>query len=985
MKIKENDPFLDVELQRIDNRSCGRSEGLRSRSSIILSQAADRSIFHTRISPTIAPGKIEFVLGDQEDENEESNFLFTQLNELVNVHEDVTWKETARWIRFEEKIEDGGERWSKPHVTTLTLHSLFELRTCFEKGIILLDTEKCTFKEIIDHVLKQRISMNIVNEEENENILNVLLQNHIHHPTKSGTKILKNIVSSTCRGKKSSSKASLEFSEKSSYQQLKNTFRKKIPKGTEAANVLVGEVDFMEQPFATFLRLKEATVLSSLTEVALPSRFIFILLGPRSKLKAYHEIGRAMATLLTDELFRKVAYKAMNKDELTAGIDDFLDEVAVLPPGKWDPTVRIQPPKFLPSVQRRKLMLHREAKNHCNARAYHEEERLANGHPHVSEELQKTTKLFSGLIKDVQRKVPWYWSDFYDALNIQCLSAILFIYLATLTNAITFGGMLGDATDNMQGVLENFIGTAICGGMFCLFAGQPLTILSSTGPVLVFERLLYYFSKDYNFEYLEFRLWIGLWVAFYCIILVATNSSYLVQYFTRFTEESFCALISCIFIYDAIKKMLNLADQFPINWKYNINDISQYSCKCIVNDTGNLSAWNLGSYDSFFSKNKEPENITQNLCKELGGLLEGNSCEYVPDVFLMSVILFCGTFVCTTSLKRFQKSRYLSATIRKLTGDFSVILTIVVFCAIDIICGLETPKLIVPSEFKPTNPNRSWFVFPFGRNPWWVCLLSGVPAILITILLFMDQQITAVILNRKENKLKKGAGLHLDFFCIALLIIVMSFMGLPWYVSATVISLAHMNSLKMETTVSAPGEQPKFLGIREQRVTGLTVFILTGASIFLSPVLKHIPMPVLYGIFLQMGVAALGSIQFMERLKLLFVTPKHQPDLIYLRHVPLRKVHLFTLIQISCLIILWILKSTAAAIIFPLMLLALAGIRKAMECIFSLHDLSWLDDILPQEFVSEEGQKSEEIDSSDSEDSELKYQEKGPEINISVN
>ncbi|CAI9613664.1 unnamed protein product [Staurois parvus] len=144
-------------------------------------------------------------------------------------------------------------------------------------------------------------------------------------------------------------------------------------------------------------------------------------------------------------------------------------------------------------------------------------------------------------------------------------------------------------------------------------------------------------------------------------------------------------------------------------------------------------------------------------------------------------------------------------------------------------------------------------------------------------------------------------------------------------------------------------------------------------------------MPVLYGIFLQMGVAALGSIQFMERLKLLFVTPKHQPDLIYLRHVPLRKVHLFTLIQICCLIILWILKSTDAAIIFPLMLLALVGIRKAMECIFSLHDLSWLDDILPQKSVREEGQKSEEIDSTDSEDSELKYQEKGPEINISVN
>lgn len=55
-----------------------------------------------------------------------------------------------------------------------------------------------------------------------------------------------------------------------------------------------------------------------------------------------------------------------------------------------------------------------------------------------------------GLIKDIKRKAPFFASDFYDALNIQSLSAILFIYLATVTNAITFGGLLGDATDNMQ-------------------------------------------------------------------------------------------------------------------------------------------------------------------------------------------------------------------------------------------------------------------------------------------------------------------------------------------------------------------------------------------------------------------------------------------------------------------------------------------------------------------------------------------------------
>lgn len=60
----------------------------------------------------------------------------------------------------------------------------------------------------------------------------------------------------------------------------------------------------------------------------------------------------------------------------------------------------------------------------------------------------------------------------------------------------------------------------------------------------------------------------------------------------------------------------------------------------------------------------------------------------------------------------------------------------------------------------------------------------------------------------------------------------------------------------------------------------------------------------------------------MDRLKLLLMPAKHQPDLIYLRHVPLRKVHLFTFMQVICLALLWILKSTVAAIIFPVMVRA---------------------------------------------------------------
>lgn len=93
-------------------------------------------------------------------------------------------------------------------------------------------------------------------------------------------------------------------------------------------------------------------------------------------------------------------------------------------------------------------------------------------------------------------------------------------------------------------------------------------------------------SRDYSLDYLEFRLWIGLWVAFFGLVLVATEASHLVQYFTRFTEEGFCALISLIFIYDSLKKMLGLAEAFPINWHYRTDDVTLYSCFCNLSSPG---------------------------------------------------------------------------------------------------------------------------------------------------------------------------------------------------------------------------------------------------------------------------------------------------------------------------------------------------------------------------------------------------------------
>uniref|UniRef100_A0ABI7Y768 Anion exchange protein n=1 Tax=Felis catus TaxID=9685 RepID=A0ABI7Y768_FELCA len=857
-----------------------------------------------RVSRTRSPAaeQLQDILGEEDEAPNPT--LFTEMDTLQHDGDQMEWKESARWIKFEEKVEEGGERWSKPHVSTLSLHSLFELRTCLQTGTVLLDLDSGSLPQIIDDVIEKQIEDGLLRPELRERVSYVLLRKHRHQTKKpihrSLVDIGKSVSSTTNRSPARSpvagpslhhstedlrmrqsanygrlchaqSRSMNDISRTPNTDQRKNKFMKKIPKDSEASNVLVGEVDFLDQPFIAFVRLIQSAMLGGVTEVPVPTRFLFILLGPSGRSKSYNEIGRAIATLMVDDLFSDVAYKARNREDLIAGIDEFLDEVIVLPPGEWDPNIRIEPPKKVPSADKRKSVFSLTELGQMNGSvggggavagggaggggsgggagggSSGEDGEMPAMHE-IGEELIWTGRFFGGLRLDIKRKLPWFLSDFYDGFHIQSISAILFIYLGCITNAITFGGLLGDATDNYQGVMESFLGTAMAGSLFCLFSGQPLIILSSTGPILIFEKLLFDFSKGNGLDYMEFRLWIGLHSAIQCLILVATDASFIIKYITRFTEEGFSTLISFIFIYDAIKKMIGAFKYYPINMDFKPDSITTYKCECVAPDTANTTVFNASALLTPNTNTSlyNPLNLTaldwsllsKKECLNYGGQLLGNSCQFIPDLALMSFILFFGTYSMTLTLKKFKFSRYFPTKVRALVADFSIIFSILLFCGIDACFGLATPKLHVPSVIKPTRPDRGWFVAPFGKNPWWVYLASILPALLVTILIFMDQQITAVIVNRKENKLRKAAGYHLDLFWVGILMALCSFMGLPWYVAATVISIAHIDSLKMETETSAPGEQPQFLGVREQRVTGTIVFILTGISVFLAPILK---------------------------------------------------------------------------------------------------------------------------------------------------
>jgi len=948
--------------------------------------------------------------------------MFIQLNARL-VEEDDQWKEVTRWVKFQENVEDGGKRWSKPHVPSCSFSVFSGIRDRLEHGPVLLNAMGSDINSIVDEVMnteeanldsqqkdkilelfsqgvKHKMRMNFVRQMSKTSITgrhpssssrqdsgvekeeDVFVEEEEETQQKSAptTPEMKHRTSLAPIPKVRHHSVANQSPRKISYKDetLKfrehNLFSKKVPKDAEAANIQVATCSFLSEPFFAFVRLQNPIVLEDFCEIDKPTRFLALLLGPPGTSGLLLEEGRALGSLLTDQLFCQLtAYKAQTRTSLVAGLDSYINELTVLPPSSWDPTIRLDPPKSVQSVHTR-LINRAVLKERSTADDEDDDDKellemLKEKKEHAEDDsLQFTGRLFGGLMADIRRKLPFYVSDFTDAFHIQTLASIIYIYLATVTKAITFGGFLGDITHGLQGVLESFMGHLLAGGVFCLLAGQPLTVLGCTGPVLIFEKILVEFCENFGIYYLTMRLWIGLWSAFFCILIVAVDGSAIVRYFTRFTEEAFAALVGLIFIVESLKKLFKMGKTYKVHQFFDEDEMTQQeACECSQPDDGksffnsnrtNVQMQTLDSYNSSMNGTIFGDNdimwpeLKKSQCEVFGGKLS-DSCKYSPDIFFLSVFLFFGTFFLCTFLKKFKYTPFFPTKVRSLITDYAVILTIAVFVLIDMNYGLATPKLIVPTTFEPTRSDlRTWLIPLYDdASPWYVYLLASIPAMLLTILLFMDQQITSVIVNRKEHKLKKGCGYHLDMLIVGIMMGVCSLLGLPWCVAATVLCLGHVDSLKMDTESSAPGETPQFLGVREQRVTGICVFLLTGLSVKLAPILKFIPMPVLYGVLMYMGVNTLNGMQFIDRLFLMFMPGKHQPDYLYLRHVPLKKVHLFTLIQFVSLAALWVIKSTPASLVFPLMVLALVGFRKVMDffpSIFSQNELFWLDNIMPE-------------------------------------
>ena len=467
---------------------------------------------------------------------------------------------------------------------------------------------------------------------------------------------------------------------------------------------------------------------------------------------------------------------------------------------------------------------------------------------------------------DVVRRRKVYASDWTDGFKRlkKVIPAILFLYFACLSPAVSFGTIASEITNGSLGVVEFLLSSGLSGAVYALICGQPMAFIAPTGLTLAFISGLFRYCTVKSLPFFPIYAWVGLWTSFFFVTLGLVGSSQLIRYCTRFTDEIFNALLSLNFIYEAVASI-----------KRNFDEA-------------------------------DPLNLT------------------MPFVSLAMALT---TFWSTMTVATFESSKYLNQKARTFIKDFGPVTIFVVMSIFNAaqLSKFRVPTLDVPNAFQLAGGRSLWV--NLNAIPLKIKLLCSLPAILLTSLFFMDQNISVRVVNNPDNKLRKGAAYNLDMVALGLITGVASAVGLPWMCGATVQSLNHVRAMT-ETRFNKETGEPEVVGVTETRLTGFVVHALIAGTVLLLPLLRFVPIPVVAGVFLFLGRKLMSGNSFLQRIRDMFVEKNRLPEEHPIRYIGRRKTNAFTITQIFCLFGLWAFKqNSATAIFFPSVIGFLVVIR----------------------------------------------------------
>ena len=194
--------------------------------------------------------------------------------------------------------------------------------------------------------------------------------------------------------------------------------------------------------------------------------------------------------------------------------------------------------------------------------------------------------------------------------------------------------------------------------------------------------LFFYFKKKlckekFCIEFLATRIWVGLWVLLFTLVMLALEGVYIINYVTRFTEEIFAFLIASVFLADAGKKIYRIFERDPIK------TADQY---CLLNN-GTLFNQSLfmSSNQSFSSSSS-----TNNICHLYYDDDPPERRTQQPNIALLSLILLIGTCVIALALKKLRRSIFFGAYVRRTLSDVGMLISIILMVTVDNIIEQRT-------------------------------------------------------------------------------------------------------------------------------------------------------------------------------------------------------------------------------------------------------------------------------------------------------
>ncbi|KAI4225801.1 MAG: hypothetical protein L6R36_003642 [Xanthoria steineri] len=160
-----------------------------------------------------------------------------------------------------------------------------------------------------------------------------------------------------------------------------------------------------------------------------------------------------------------------------------------------------------------------------------------------------SVNFFRGMVDDIKRRAPCYWSDWKDAWDYRVVPATVYIILP----ALAFSLDMFEKTASSFGVNEVLLASVLGSVVFSIFACQPLVIVGVTGPITVFNYTVFDIITPRGTNYFAFMCWIGLWSMVMHWGLAITNACNALTYVTRFSCDIFGFYVAFIYLQKGIQ------------------------------------------------------------------------------------------------------------------------------------------------------------------------------------------------------------------------------------------------------------------------------------------------------------------------------------------------------------------------------------------------------------------------------------------------